>query len=120
MRRPTNPRRRLTETTVTEEVLAPPSAPSPLAWAQARSPPTACATNSGTLDLLGADPDDPDHHSVLRHRADYTALHIAVLPHKRATVIRLRDSQHDDSVLRALQARLDTKDSRLAPADPSS
>ncbi|WP_326759000.1 cation:proton antiporter [Streptomyces phaeochromogenes] len=72
------------------------------------------------LDLLGADPVDPDQHPALRHRADYTALRLAVLTHKRATVIRLRDSQHiDDTVLRTLQARLDTEESRLAPADPS-
>ncbi|WP_369240231.1 Na+/H+ antiporter [Streptomyces sp. R21] len=73
------------------------------------------------LDLLGADPDDPGLHPALRHRADYAALRLAVLTHKRATVIRLRDSQQiDDTVLRLLQARLDAEESRLTPAEPSS
>lgn len=71
------------------------------------------------LDLLGADPEDPAHHPALRHKADYTALRLAVLTHKRATVIRLRDAQRiDDTVLLHLQARLDTEESRLAPVDP--
>jgi CPA1 family monovalent cation:H+ antiporter len=74
------------------------------------------------LDLLKADPDNPDHQPALRRSADYDALRLAVLTRKRTTVIRLRDGQHiDDSVLLNLQARLDAEESRLRQrrTDPS-
>ncbi|MFC4508116.1 MULTISPECIES: hypothetical protein [Streptomyces] len=44
-----------------------------------------------------------------------TALRLALLAHKRATVVRLRDDNSiDDSVLRRVQARLDNEEVRLS------
>ncbi|MHB9857551.1 Na+/H+ antiporter [Streptomyces sp. YIM S03343] len=58
----------------------------------------------------GAD-DDP---AVVLHR-DYTALHLALIGLRRATVVRLRDERHiDDTVLRRLQADLDNEEIRLS------
>ncbi|MDX2938264.1 cation:proton antiporter domain-containing protein [Streptomyces ipomoeae] len=51
--------------------------------------------------------DDP----ALRRHQDYTALRLALIAHKRATVVRLRDERHiDDTVLRRLQADLDNEE----------
>jgi CPA1 family monovalent cation:H+ antiporter len=47
--------------------------------------------------------------------ADFDALRLAVLAHKRAAVVRLRDDQHiDDIVLREVQAQLDAEEVRLS------
>lgn len=55
--------------------------------------------------------DDP----ALLHNRDYTELRLALIAHKRATVVRLRDErQIDDTVLRRLQADLDNEEVRLA------
>ncbi|NUR98072.1 MAG: Na+/H+ antiporter, partial [Kribbellaceae bacterium] len=55
--------------------------------------------------------DDP----ALRRHQDYTALRRALIDRKRATVVRLRDERHiDDTVLRRLQADLDSEEVRLA------
>ncbi|MER7692490.1 Na+/H+ antiporter [Streptomyces sp. NPDC097610] len=55
--------------------------------------------------------DDP----VLLHNRHYTDLRLALIAHKRATVVRLRDEQRiDDTVLRRLQAALDNEEVRLA------
>ncbi|MEU6354931.1 cation:proton antiporter [Streptomyces sp. NPDC047072] len=55
--------------------------------------------------------DDP---AVLQHR-DYLALRLALIAHKRATVVRLRDERRiDDTVLRRLQAALDGEEVRLS------
>jgi Na+/H+ antiporter len=55
--------------------------------------------------------DDP---ALLQH-SEYTALHLALIAHKRATVVRLRDQRHiDDTVLRRLQADLDSEEVRLS------
>ncbi|MFK0106088.1 Na+/H+ antiporter [Streptomyces sp. NPDC091217] len=55
--------------------------------------------------------DDP---ALLLHQ-DYTALHLALIAHRRATVVRLRDERHiDDTVLRRLQADLDSEEVRLS------
>jgi monovalent cation/hydrogen antiporter len=52
---------------------------------------------------------------ALRYDRDYTALRLAVLGHKRATVIRLRDERRiDDTVLRQVQSRLDIEEVRLS------
>jgi len=52
---------------------------------------------------------------MLRHAQDYTALRLALLACKRATVIRLRDDHHiDDTVLRQVQAHLDSEEVRLS------
>lgn len=70
------------------------------------------------LDVLTAEPGCD--HPALRHAADTTALRLAVVAHKRATVIRLRDTQQiDDTVLHRLQSRLDTEESRLTPTEPA-
>jgi Na+/H+ antiporter len=58
----------------------------------------------------GAD-DDP----ALRHDRHYTALRLALLAHKRRTLIRLRDEHRiDDTVLRQVQAALDTEEVHLS------
>ncbi|MEU6556430.1 Na+/H+ antiporter [Streptomyces sp. NPDC046915] len=55
--------------------------------------------------------DDP---ALLMHQ-DYTSLHLALIAHRRATVIRLRDEHRiDDTVLRGLQADLDSEELRLS------
>jgi hypothetical protein len=55
--------------------------------------------------------DDP----ALRHDRHYTALRLALLAHKRRTVIRLRDERRiDDAVLRQVQAALDTEEVHLS------
>jgi hypothetical protein len=55
--------------------------------------------------------DDP----ALRHDQHYTALRLALLAHKRATVVRLRDERRiDDAVLRQLQAALDIEEVHLS------
>lgn len=59
----------------------------------------------------GADEDEP----ALRHDQHYTALRLAMLARKRATVVRLRDEHRiDDAVLRQVQAALDLEEVRLA------
>jgi CPA1 family monovalent cation:H+ antiporter len=56
-----------------------------------------------------------DDEPALRYDQQYTALRLAVLAHKRATVVRLRDERRiDDIVLRQIQARLDIEEVRLA------
>jgi CPA1 family monovalent cation:H+ antiporter len=54
----------------------------------------------------------------LRHHQQYTALRLAVLENKRATMVRLRNEEHiDDTVLRQLQSTMDAEELRLAPED---
>jgi CPA1 family monovalent cation:H+ antiporter len=63
---------------------------------------------------------DADETGDLTVRLDeqYTALRLAVLARKRATVLRLRDERHiDDTVLRQIQARLDIEEMRLTSGD---
>lgn len=56
---------------------------------------------------------DPDDESA-RQRRQYVDLKLAVLAHKRSTVVFLRDKQLiDDIVLRELQSRLDLEEVRL-------
>ena len=68
------------------------------------------------LDAPDADEDaEPD--SRRRQRTE-TALRLALLAHKRATVIALRDERRiDDAVLRQVQARLDIEELRLSRED---
>lgn len=55
--------------------------------------------------------DDPAVH---QHQ-DYLALRLALIANKRATVVRLRDERRiDDTVLRRLQAALDSEEVRLS------
>ncbi|MFK0159473.1 Na+/H+ antiporter [Streptomyces sp. NPDC090499] len=64
-----------------------------------------------TVRASGAGSDDP----ALLHNRHYTDLRLALIAHKRATVVRLRDErQIDDTVLRRLQAALDNEEVRLA------
>ncbi|MEU4488544.1 Na+/H+ antiporter [Streptomyces purpurascens] len=56
-----------------------------------------------------------DEDPALLHNRHYTDLRLALIAHKRATVVRLRDErQIDDTVLRRLQATLDNEEVRLA------
>ncbi|MFC4069065.1 Na+/H+ antiporter [Actinoplanes subglobosus] len=65
--------------------------------------------------LMSQDP--ASDGSTLRHHDD-AALRRALVAHKRATVLRLRDQGHiDDTVLRRVQARLDIEDLRLSDHD---
>jgi Na+/H+ antiporter len=64
---------------------------------------------------LETDPDGASDEPALRYDRHYTALRLAVLAHKRATMIRLRDERRiDDTVLRQLQTRLDIEEVRLS------
>ncbi|MET9387009.1 Na+/H+ antiporter [Streptomyces sp. NPDC002928] len=65
--------------------------------------------------VLCAGRGETDDHPVLRHDQEYTALRLALLAHRRATVLRLRDEHHiDDTVLRQVQAHLDSEEVRLS------
>jgi NhaP-type Na+/H+ or K+/H+ antiporter len=66
------------------------------------------------LGLLGAGGEDEDE-PVRRHDQQYSALRLALLARKRATVVRLRDEQRiDDIVLRQFQSKLDIEEVRLS------
>ena len=63
----------------------------------------------------GGETDASDKADVLRHDRHYTALRLALLAHKRATVLRLRDDREiDDTVLRHVQRHLDIEEVRLS------
>ncbi len=67
------------------------------------------------LRLLHAGDPGADDEPALRYDQQYTALRLAVLARKRATVVRLRDERRiDDTVLRQIQARLDLEEVRLS------
>ena len=58
---------------------------------------------------------DDDDEPVARHEAQYSALRLALIARKRATVVALRDEQRiDDIVLRQFQTRLDIEEVRLS------
>ena len=66
------------------------------------------------LGVLGADGEEEDE-PVRRHDQQYSALRLALLVRKRATVVRLRDEQRiDDIVLRQFQGKLDIEEVRLS------
>lgn len=70
------------------------------------------------LRILLADGTDEADEPALRHERQYTVLRLALIAHKRATVLRLRDEQQiDDTVLRQVQARLDIEEVRLTRRD---
>ncbi|WP_370947992.1 Na+/H+ antiporter [Amycolatopsis sp. cg5] len=53
--------------------------------------------------------------AVHRAEAEYAALRLELLAHKRATIIRLRDERRiDDTVLRQIQSKLDIEEVRLS------
>jgi monovalent cation/hydrogen antiporter len=63
--------------------------------------------------LASSDPDTQDD-SATRRDAQYTALRLALITHKRAAIVALRDERRiDDSVLRQVQAALDIEEIRL-------
>jgi CPA1 family monovalent cation:H+ antiporter len=67
------------------------------------------------LRVLRAGEDGADDEPALRYDQHYTALRLAVLARKRATVLRLRDERRiDDTVLRQVQTRLDIEEVRLS------
>jgi len=67
------------------------------------------------LRVLHASDDGADDEPALRYDQQYTALRLAGIAHKRATVVRLRDQRRiDDTVLRQVQRRLDLEEVRLS------
>ncbi|MFI6699052.1 cation:proton antiporter [Streptomyces sp. NPDC050509] len=67
------------------------------------------------LATVRAKGDGADEDPALLHNRHYTELRLALIAHKRATVVRLRDEQRiDDTVLRRLQTALDYEEVRLA------
>jgi monovalent cation/hydrogen antiporter len=67
------------------------------------------------LRVLHAGDDGADDEPALRYDRQYNALRLAVLEHKRATVVRLRDQRRiDDTVLRQVERRLDLEEVRLS------
>ncbi|MDT0266712.1 Na+/H+ antiporter [Streptomyces sp. DSM 44915] len=71
------------------------------------------------LQVVRADGGEVEDADALRLDHDYTTLRLALLDHKRATVLRLRDQHEiDDAVLLQLQRRLDIEEVRLRPHDP--
>ncbi|MDX6740780.1 Na+/H+ antiporter [Actinocorallia sp. A-T 12471] len=66
------------------------------------------------LAVLNADGEEAD--TALRRKRDDTALRLALVSCKRATVLRLRDERRiDDTVLRQIQSLLDIEELRLTP-----
>jgi Na+/H+ antiporter len=71
------------------------------------------------LRLMHANHGDVDDEPAVRQDQHYTALRLALIAHKRATVVRLRDQrQIDDTVLRQVQTRLDIEEVRLTRREP--
>ncbi|TWP54045.1 Na+/H+ antiporter [Lentzea tibetensis] len=65
------------------------------------------------LEVVRANPDTDD--PLRRAEAEYSALRLELIAHKRATVVRLRDERTiDDTVLRLIQAKLDVEEVRLS------
>ncbi|WP_166872630.1 Na+/H+ antiporter [Salinibacterium sp. ZJ450] len=70
------------------------------------------------LRVLQARGDDVDDEQALRQDEQYTALRLALLGRKRATIVRLRDERRiDDTVLRQVQSKLDIEEVRLSRRD---
>jgi Na+/H+ antiporter len=66
------------------------------------------------LDTVRTSTDDVDLDPRHRAEADYAALRLELLAHKRAAVVRLRDERRiDDAVLRQIQAKIDIEELRL-------
>jgi CPA1 family monovalent cation:H+ antiporter len=107
--------RHLAETLATEEALA---AIPQLAAGLGTDPEVSgrlCREYQKHLRLLHAGDADANDEPALRYDQQYTALRLAVLARKRATVVRLRDDRRiDDTVLRQVQTRLDIEEVRLS------
>jgi Na+/H+ antiporter len=66
------------------------------------------------LDALRAEPGDEDE-IWLQHSGQDAALRLALIKHKRGTLLRLRDERRiDDTVLRQVQRALDIEEERLS------
>jgi Na+/H+ antiporter len=72
------------------------------------------------LQLLRNDGDDEDVDNTERRMEDeYSQLRLALLAHKRTTILRLRDERLiDDIVLREVQSKLDVEEVRLSRREP--
>jgi monovalent cation/hydrogen antiporter len=67
------------------------------------------------LEMVRSNPDDDEDESLRRAEAEYAALRLELIAHKRATVVRLRDRRDiDDTVLRVIQSKLDIEEVRLS------
>ncbi|RSM78575.1 Na+/H+ antiporter [Kibdelosporangium aridum] len=65
--------------------------------------------------LRQGDAEDDEDHPYRRLENDYQALRLAMIAHKRTTIVRLRDErQIDDTVLRNIQTQLDLEELRLS------
>ncbi|MCE7003364.1 Na+/H+ antiporter [Kibdelosporangium philippinense] len=59
--------------------------------------------------------EDDEEHPYQRLENDYQALRLALIAHKRSTIVRLRDERRiDDAVLRHIQTQLDLEEIRLS------
>jgi CPA1 family monovalent cation:H+ antiporter len=67
------------------------------------------------LDVVRLNQDGDVDEPLRRAEAEYAALRLELIAHKRATVVRLRDQRRiDDTVLRLIQSRLDVEEVRLS------
>jgi CPA1 family monovalent cation:H+ antiporter len=106
--------RRLAETAATEEAL---EALPDLADDQGTDPDVVDRLRREVeehLEVLRADGDGAGDEPAIRHDQQYSRLRLALLQHKRDTVLRLRDERRiDDTVLRMVQTKLDAEEVRL-------
>jgi Na+/H+ antiporter len=66
------------------------------------------------LEIIRTNPEDEDE-PLRAAEAEYAALRLELIAHKRATVVRLRDQRDiDDTVLRLIQSKLDVEEVRLS------
>ncbi|GLZ29410.1 putative Na(+)/H(+) exchanger [Lentzea sp. NBRC 105346] len=69
------------------------------------------------LDVVRSSSDD---EPLRQAEAEYAALRLELIAHKRATVVRLRDERAiDDTVLRVIQSKLDVEEVRLSRREVS-
>lgn len=67
------------------------------------------------LEMARSNPGDGENEPLQRAEAEYAALRLELIAHKRATVVRLRDQRDiDDTVLRIIQSKLDIEEVRLS------
>jgi CPA1 family monovalent cation:H+ antiporter len=67
------------------------------------------------LDVVRLSPEGDVDEPLRRAEAEYAALRLELIAHKRATVVRLRDRREiDDTVLRLIQSKLDVEEVRLS------
>ena len=106
--------RRLAETTAAREAMAAlPDLAAELGTSSAVVDRTLAEYEKHLLQL-DADGEAEDGDPARQAEHQYSELRLALIGHKRATVVRLRDEQLiDDSVLRQIQSRLDIEEVRL-------